>query len=232
MPIATNALPEGVVPSINPRAKRLSLRADSRKGHIRLVIPPRCPDRKALEFTHSHRQWIETTLANMPQSEPLTHGALIPLLGTDREIVIIHHNKAQTDILITETQIRVMTRRNDPTRNILNFLKETAEHTMRPMVNDKAAKLGHFEPSLSLRDTKSRWGSCDGRRKKIMLCWRLVFAPIEIIDYVVAHEVAHLKHMDHSHRFWAQCQALCESDMQKSRQWLADNGARLLRIGH
>lgn len=231
MPINPDRLPDGVVPKINARAKRLSLRADSRNGHIRLVIPPHCPDRKALAFTHQHQDWIEKTLQSMPRPERLINGAIIPLLGQDRQVIIQRHNKAQTHIEVTQAQIRVMTRRNDPSQNILRHLKTMAHGVIQPILHQKCETLTLPIPQLTLRDTKSRWGSCDARNGKIMLCWRLIFAPLPVIDYVVAHEAAHLRHMDHSPRFWALCQELCNGDMQKNRQWLADHGARLLRIG-
>lgn len=228
--LTADTLPEGVVPHINKRAKRLSLRMDSVKGHIRLVIPPSCSNRTALAFVKKHHDWIQHQLNKQPQTTPFIHGQVIPFMGIDHHIAITKHSHARTIVLAESGQIQVMTRRSDPSSNIKQFFKDQALTHLTPMVAEKAHKSGHLCPTLTLRDTKSRWGSC-GTDGRIMLSWRLIFAPPSVMDYVAAHEVAHLTHMDHSQRFWQTCDALCAYDMHEARQWLRDNGSQLLRIG-
>jgi predicted metal-dependent hydrolase len=105
---------------------------------------------------------------------------------------------------------------------------DEARKIIEPLAYQKAATIGKKISKIDLRDTKSRWGSCS-TDKRLMLSWRLIMAPPEILDYVVAHEVAHLKHMDHSKKFWDLCYELANGDGDYARQWLKDNGNNLMR---
>ena len=114
-------------------------------------------------------------------------------------------------------------------RRVRDFLKAEARREMSERAFAKARQIDRPIASLTLRDTRSRWGSCtpDGA---LSLSWRLVLAPLEVLDYVVAHEVAHLAHMNHGQRFWALTAKLTDQ-VEGPQRWLRDNGARLLRYG-
>lgn len=210
-------------------AKWVGLRVDPSRGKICLVIPKRASEKKAWKFAHENREWIEAKLAKMEKPVPFIDGAIIPIFGKDRTLRIIRHDKRTTEIDLSEKTLMVRTSREDPTNNIKQFLTKMLYDIVWPMACRKAEQIDKKVVSVTMRNTRARWGSCatDGR---MMFCWRLIFAPMVIIDYIVAHEVTHLKHMDHSGRFWAQCHELSE-DMKHSVNWLDANGDRLLMYG-
>jgi predicted metal-dependent hydrolase len=108
---------------------------------------------------------------------------------------------------------------------VAGFLRESARAACAEGVARHAAALGRHPGRISLRDPRSRWGSCTSRGD-LMFSWRLAMAPAAVLDYVVAHEVAHLAEMNHSQRFWAAVARLCP-DHAGPRDWLRRNGAGL-----
>lgn len=208
------------------RAKRIALRVDPAKGDVCLVIPPRASERKAWEFAQKNVAWILAQKKRVAEPVSFVNGAQIPVFGITREIVVEPATTRTTDITLTDTQIIVRTRRENPANNIKQYLYKLLEETVRPMAMEKAARIGREVTAIDLRDTRTRWGSC-GHDGRVMLCWRLVFAPIDVIDYVVGHEIAHLEHMNHGDDFWALCEEL--SDNFEARHWLKTNGDSLLR---
>lgn len=210
-------------------AKRVALRVDAARSRICLVVPKRTSERFAWEFADSNRAWIKACLEELETPIPFEDGAVIPIFGQPHTLRIIRHDKRITEFKLTGTALEVRTSREDPGRNIRDYLYKLCLETIEPMAHGKAASINKKISGIRLRDTRQRWGSC-ATNTRMMFCWRLVFAPMIVVDYVVGHEVAHLKHMDHSPRFWAQCDALCE-DMDYSRKWLADNGDKLMMYG-
>lgn len=212
----------------SPRARRIALRVDPARGDICLVAPLRVSEKRAWEFAASQTKWIEDQLAKMQKPTPFAHGSVVPVFGIDRTIRIIPVTSRTTEFELTEHELIVRTRRPDPATNIKNYLYQALEDIVLPMAKQKAAQVEREVTELQLRDTRTRWGSC-GHDGKLMLCWRLIFAPMNVIDYVVAHEVAHLKYMSHGPRFWALCEQL--SDDFTARDWLKIHGDRLLQYG-
>jgi len=214
----------------SPNARRIALRVDPARGDICLVIPRRASEKKAWAFAQSNIAWIEQQMAKLQMQKPVpfTHGTIIPILGIDREIRIVPGTSRITDITLEDDALIVRTRRADPATNIRQYLYKLMEDTILPMAKIKADSIGKTVTEISLRDTRTRWGSC-GHDGRLMLCWRLIFAPISVIDYVVAHEVAHLRYMSHGPRFWELCERL--SDDFSAKDWLKANGDKLLRYG-
>ena len=99
-----------------------------------------------------------------------------------------------------------------------------------PLVHAKAARVERSVKRITVRDSRSRWGSC-GPDGGMSFSWRLVFAPAEVLDYLVAHEVAHLVHMNHGPRFWALARTLCDGPIEAPQAWLKANGETLLQYG-
>jgi len=210
-------------------AKRVALRVDAARSRICLVVPKRTSEKFAWSFADSNRDWIKQCLADLEQPVPFTDGAVIPIFGQPRTLRIIKHDKRVTEFNLTPMALEVYTSREDPARNIRDYLYKLCMDTVAPMAHEKAARIGKEIVNIRLRDTRQRWGSC-ATNTRMMFCWRLVFAPMIVVDYIVGHEVAHLKHMDHSARFWAQCDELSE-DMNYGRKWLAANGDKLMMYG-
>lgn len=215
---------------ISKRARRIALRLDSANRIMNLVVPPRFSPKKAENFALEHRDWILRKLAELPQPVPFSHGAEIPILGYARRIAIDYDPAAKlTDIKLLENEIRITTSQTEPAGRLTRFLKAEARNTLSNLAREKAARIEKIIKEIQIRDPKSRWGSCapDG---KISFSWRLIFAPYEAMDYVVAHEVAHLVHMNHGKRFWTLCEKLSDN-YTFGKNWIRTNGHELMRYG-
>lgn len=213
---------------ISPRAKRMALRLDSRTGKIHLVLPPRASLRKGLEFAREHQDWITRHAAEAPAPVTLGNGSILPVLGQDRVIRVSYdENLKRTSISLTENEIIVSTNKEDPTGRIVRHLKDYAREEITRLSREKALKINRAPRAIRIGDTKSRWGSCS-QEGNLSFSWRLVLAPQAAFDYVVAHEVAHLAHMDHGKAFWALCAELSE-DFKTGHEWMKKHGHRLMR---
>lgn len=215
---------------INPRARRFALRLDGTGGIVNLVVPPRFDIRKAEKFALEYREWIAKKLAALPTPVPFEHGAILPILGTDRVLDIrISPEIRRTRILMDEQSIRVATALEDPTARIVRYLKKEAENALGALACEKAGRIGRKIKGIRITDTKSRWGSC-GSDGSLCLSWRLILAPPPAMDYVVSHEAAHLVHMNHGRQFWSLCEELCD-DYHSGKNWIRMRGHELMRYG-
>jgi predicted metal-dependent hydrolase len=219
-----------VVPRVSTRAKRLALRLNHKEGKIHLIIPNRCPIEKALGFAWEHEQWILKTLKGLPDPIYFEDGVNLPILGHDKILDIYSCDTLKkTSINLKNNIISVKTNKKDPSTRLIRYFKKLAKTEFLTLASAKADQINKPIKSIHIKDTSSRWGSCthDG---KISLSWRLIFAPIEASDYVIAHEVAHLVHMNHSKRFWQLCTEL-STDFSTGKQWIKTHGQSLMRYG-
>jgi len=205
------------------RARRLSLRVSGLDGRVTLTLPKSLRLQDALEFLHDRESWLRAAVTRIPEICPVAIGRDILLRG---EILRITQGTGPR-IRVVGTQLLVPP---DPagTRTALRvatYLKASARAALVPASEGYAAALGCPISAIALRDTRSRWGSCTAQGR-LMYSWRLIMAPPEVLQYVAAHEVAHLKHMDHSRKFWG-CVAQLMPEYQQHRHWLRDNGALL-----
>lgn len=227
-----DGVPAPVEVRVSARARRLSMRIDAARNVVRISTPPRVPDADLRLFVNRHRDWLLQRLSVVPDRVAFVPGAIVPILGIDH---VIRHTPAnrrrpQPQTLPDGTcELHVGGEVEFVPRRVADFLKAEARRLLMARSQEKAGRLGARVTGLSIRDTRSRWGSCspDGR---LSFCWRLVMAPDPVFDYVVAHEVAHLREMNHSPRFWALCASLTEG-VDEHRDWLRANGARLHRYG-
>jgi len=209
------------------RARRMTLRVDAGRGLIQVVVPVGLPDREIQRFVTRHDGWVRERLAALPPQLPFADGAVVPVLGVDH---VVRHTpdlrggtRCQDGVLLVGGQPEHVARR------VRDFLAAEAKRELAARARDKAARLGARVAAVTVRDTRSRWGSCSSTGR-LSFSWRLILTPDAVLDYVVAHEVAHLKEMNHSPRFWALCAGLT-ADVKAPRAWLRANGARLLRYG-
>ncbi len=209
------------------RARRLTLRLDPTSGRFHLVLPRGVPLAEGLDFARRRQDWILGQLDSLPPRVPFAEGALIPYLGQDHEIV--HRPEARGGVWRAAGQICVTGFAEHLPRRVVDFLKKEARRELGERVREKAARVERRVARVALRDTHSRWGSC-ARDGRINFSWRLILAPESVLDYVVAHEVAHLVHMNHSRDFWRLTDRLTE-DAPGAKQWLRQHGASLLRYG-
>ncbi len=212
------------------KARRVALRLDPVERVINLVIPQRMPLKTAYKFARQHEDWVRKTLDKLPEKVAFTHGTVLPVFGDQVRLDIeINPARKRTTLKQYDDVLNIKTYQTDPTTRITSHLKKIARAGLSDIASEKADMIGTVIKTVSIRDTKSRWGSCsqDG---KMTFSWRLMFAPYGAIDYVVAHEVAHLIHMDHSFRFWGLCEEL-SFDYKNGRRWMKENGNSLMSYG-
>ncbi len=221
-------LPSYVRLKKSPRARRLALRLDSKERVFHLVVPRGMSMKKAQLFAEEHDRWMRQQLKELPEPIYLDDGASIPVFGQFRKINIFYGPELKrTHINLMHRELEVITNLQDPGPRIVRFLKAQAREQFEALAHEKAEMIGKRIKSVTVRDTKSRWGSCSSD-KSLSFCWRLIFAPYEALDYVVAHEVAHLRYMDHSPKFWALCRDLSD-DFVEGQYWMRNYGAELMR---
>ena len=212
------------------RAKRVALRLDSKERIIELVVPARMSLKRAQDFARQNEIWIQETLATLPPALPYEDGRIIPVLGKERQLdIYIDPERKTTSITMNESYINIKTNKNEPKARIERYLKTLAKEELTKLSQDKAEIIHKSIASVTIRDTKSRWGSCsqDGC---LSYSWRLIFAPLCAFDYVVAHEVAHLVHLNHSKAFWTLCRDL-SLDFVEGQYWMRNHGHELMRYG-
>jgi predicted metal-dependent hydrolase len=215
---------------LNPRARRLIVKVHPSTGEVTVVAPSRRGLQNALDFARSERDWIQHRLAHVPPPVALVLGAKIPFKGETH--VIRKGEKGRAPAWVEhdgeEHIIRVTGDSEHAPRRVLDFLKREARKVLDARTTHFASELGITPRRITVRDTASRWGSCSSGRS-LSFSWRLIFAPSFVLDYVVAHEVAHLREMNHGKRFWALL-GLLVADTEKPQRWLSQNGSALHRI--
>ncbi len=174
-----------------------------------------------------HADWVSDRLAALPEAVALTDGATVPICGIPHRIR--HAPQARGGAWLLDNELHVTGAEEFVARRVRDFLRQEAKRRLGALVIAKAGLIGIVPKRITVKDTKSRWGSCAPDRS-VMLSWRLVMAPTFVQDYVVAHEVAHLRHMNHGPHFWAQVDELTPHT-KTAITWLKTEGARLLRVG-
>jgi predicted metal-dependent hydrolase len=205
------------------RARRMSLRMDVKLRDIVLVFPKRASQKSALRFIKENKRWIEAQRCKLPPESGVSPGQEITVLGCK---YIIVHRTGRGLTRFEGGSLIVHGRPEHLSRRLKDFLKKEALRVLSASAAAKAAEIGLEPLPVRIADPKTRWGSCgpDGR---IMFSWRLLLAPQEVMDYVVAHEVAHRVHLNHSRKFWALCASLT-ADAAASRRWIRKNGHELM----
>ncbi len=211
---------------LNPRARRLIVKVHPSTGEVTVVAPSRKGLDRALEFARGEEAWIARQLAEVPRPVILVPGVVIPFRG--REHIIRQGEGGPAPVWVeNEYVIRVSGRREHAARRLLDFLKREARRTLEARTLEYAARVGTQPRRISVRDTASRWGSCSVARS-ISFSWRLILAPPFVLDYVVAHEVAHMREMNHGPRFWKIVRDLVD-DAKRPQAWLRKHGVTLHR---
>ena len=211
-----------------PQARRMSLRADPVRGEIRVSGPARLSTAEALAFAKSRRPWLAERFAAAARPVRLAPGATIGFCGEPFEIV--HDMAAGRGVTIDGDSLRVGGPPEHSGARVERWLRREARRIMAEDLAVYCRRAACPVPLLSIGDARSRWGSCSSRGH-IRLGWRLVMAPPAIRRSVVAHEVAHLVHMDHSPRFYALLDSIFEGDRKACDAWLKAHGTGLHMIG-
>jgi hypothetical protein len=219
--------PVEVTVRLNPRARRLIVKVHPSTGEVSVVAPSRRALDHAMEFARSESTWIARRLAHVPEPIDLEPGACIPFRGEDYAIRPAARGPAPVWIERNLRVIRISGHKEHAPRRLLDFLKREARKILETRAFHYADVIGVQPKRITVRDTASRWGSCSTTRS-LSFSWRLILAPPFVLDYVVAHEVAHLRHMNHGSRFWSLVRELV-GDVDTPQAWLSKEGPLLHR---
>jgi predicted metal-dependent hydrolase len=220
----TERLP--VVIRKHPRSRHMVIRYEPLQHHIALTLPRYVTIKQGLHFVEEKRKWIERQIKDKAERIPFDCGQPLTLLGKNYTLA---HIGGRGVVRIEGERIVVPGEAEFMRRRVREWLKKYARDEITKIAAAKAEIIKKTPGKVSVRDTRSRWGSCspDG---SLSFSWRLAFAPYEVLEYVVCHEVAHLLHHNHGPAFWQVTAFLCP-EHEKARQWLRSNGASLHAYG-
>jgi predicted metal-dependent hydrolase len=216
-----------VVLKLSRRSRRVSLRIDAARGVVLALAPNERRLGEAVAFAKERSAWIQERLQARPAGAPFAPGGVVTLRGVD---VLLDAVPGASAARVVEGRIVSGGEGEAYSRRIERLLRAEAKRDLEARTEVHAQALGVANPKVGLADPRSRWGSCTPARGTIRYSWRLILAPPWILDYVAAHEVAHLLHADHSDRFWAVVHSLT-GDHRPARAWLRAHGAGLHAAG-
>ena len=204
------------------RSKNLRLKVD-KTGTVILSMPTWTLKRTGLAFIQDNLQWIQTQLNNVKPPKRFENNMTIDILG--QRVMICHTQNKRGISKIENGQLFVSGGAEHLHRRVRDFIKRLALSYIQEQALQMSSKIGEKPTRITLKDTSSRWGSCSSA-KHLNFCWKLALAPTFVLDYIIAHEVAHLKQMNHSDKFWAVVGTLgvCRSDAEI---WLRKHGSEL-----
>ena len=214
------------------RARRYTLRIHPSDREAILTMPPRGTIAEARDFARRHGGWIAARLGRLPKAAPFQPGTIVPLRGVAHRIV---HRAGQRGTVWTEMRdsgeriLCVAGEAEHIDRRVHDYLKREVRKDVQKAAQAYAQALGVRVKRLSIRDQSSRWGSCTSAGS-LSFSWRLILAPPFVLDYLAAHEVAHLVEMNHSSRFWRVVARVCPS-VERAKRWLDTYGNDLHRYG-
>lgn len=208
----------------NDRARRLTMRLASDGGAVLVTIPRWTPTREALAFARSRADWLELQLIKIPAPREIGDGAMIPFRGL--AVAIRHDAKAARRVSHHAEAIHVGGPLHNMPSRLQRWLKAEAQALLAADLAHYCARAEREPPALLLSGAQRRWGSCSAKGA-IRINWRLVMAPDNVRRSVVAHEVAHLAHFDHSPQFHAYLALIFDGDLPAADRWLKREGRSL-----
>lgn len=217
----------------HPAARRLTLRVSRTQRAVIVTLPLLCDLDEAGSFLSKHIDWVRERLDSLPDPVPFAHGVAMPLRGEPHDIVFTDARRTRI-VEVHEGQgprreILVPGATEQAPQRLQKWLVDEAKRDLNSRVSYHARRLGLQPKRIAVRDQSSRWGSCSTTRV-LSFSWRLLLAPPRILDYVAAHEVAHLAEMNHGPRFWALVRKTLP-EYETARLWLRIYGLDLHRYG-
>ncbi len=239
--INIGAVSAPLVARVNRRAKKLIVKVDPVTGEILVTAPSRRTLPDAIAFAHERADWIAGQMKNAVRARPFAPNAIIPYRGVDHVIVQcggprapvrVDHGSGRDHATAgaeRRPEIRVGGAAEHVNRRLTDWLKKQARQRLIERADHYSARLGRKRGPVRVRDMRTRWGSCtsDGA---MSFSWRLILTPPDILDYVAAHECAHLVHMDHSRAFWSLLSTL-DVDARAAAAWFREHGQALFAYG-
>jgi predicted metal-dependent hydrolase len=215
---------------VNARARRISLRIDAKSGEAVVTAPRPRNLADAVDFARSRHDWILQHRRDQGTPEPFASGMTLSIRGhvvtLAEKAGVITARPVQAEDgswqLVTSGDEKLFARR------IERYLRQQALKVLQTETDRYAGMLGVSGVKISLFDARGRWGSCTPGRKTIRYSWRVILAPPKVLEYLVAHECAHLRHPDHSDRFWGEVTAMF-GDYKPARKWLKTQGHTLFK---
>jgi predicted metal-dependent hydrolase len=215
---------------VNPRARHVSVRIDPTRREAIATAPTKRHLKHAAQFAAERAGWIAQELSRLPKGVTLAPGSFVTFRGVEHELVLERgrgHARIEHDLIP-----RIVVPCPDPAlfeSRLVRFFKDQAREELIDRVATHAVTLGVKPVKIQVKELRSRWGSCsvDG---VLSFSWRLILAPSFVLDYLAAHETAHLREMNHSRRFWAQVKR-CMADYERGRDWLHEHGSALHAVG-
>ena len=206
----------------NARARRFTLRLNPSGAGAVLTSPPYVPEREVRDFLNRHAGWLRDAIASQPEVVPVCAGATLPVAGLPTPIVVRPGPRRAPAL---SGGMLVLQGAGAEGPRIAQWLKLRARNALSVAASRYADRVERKIARIALRDTRSRWGSCSNRGT-LSFSWRLAMAPPEVLDYVAAHEVAHLVELNHSPAYWAVLDGLMP-DWRRHRSWLRNEGRAL-----
>ncbi len=225
--ITVSGVPTPLVVRRVRRARRVRIRVDARNGEAVLVLPPRAALREGKAFAQSNASWLRARLAELPPRAPFEPGVEIPVAGEN--YVLRWDRTRKTGVRVSGNVVLVGGERAQFAHRVVEWLKRRARERITRRAEAMAERIERKVRRISIRDPRARWGSCN-HRGDLSFSWRLILAPAAVLDYVVAHEVAHLAHLHHGPAFWRAVETLMPGHASE-RQWLDRHGPELQRYG-
>ena len=211
----------------NSRSKRLTLRLKPDGSGAKVTTPAHVSQRDIAEFIEKNKHWIAVRIARMPKTKVPQDGVSILFQGVEHKITHLDRKRGivEAKLVAGEPTILVPGEVEHMPRRVIDFMKKQARKNLDEAVVSYAQALGVKPKSMRITDSKSRWGSCSSTRT-LSFSWRIIMAPPQVLNYLAAHEVAHLREMNHSDRFWQLVEDICP-DMRDQKNWLKRHGASL-----
>lgn len=212
------------------RATRITLRIEPGGKALRMTVPHGLPERELTGFLKRHNGWLESKFFDYPDDTRPLPGGTLAILGRPHRIEHTGKLRGLTEVadIDGDAVIRVSGLEQHVGRRLADYLKTLARIELETRVRCHTALIGKKYRDLTLKDTRSRWGSCS-TAGNLNFSWRIAMAPPMVIDYLAAHEVAHLKEMNHGPKFWSLCRRLCPGT-DEARAWLKTHGSALHAI--
>lgn len=211
----------------NTRAHQLILRLNKDGTGVVVTLPKGVSKASGVAWAKQQTSWIATQMATLPERTVFVDGAIIPFEGSS--LMIRHLPSARRGVWQENNEIKVSGQPEHLARRVRDWLRSEARFRLVEKTIRAASRIDMEPGKITVRDTRTRWGSCSANGN-ISYCWRLILAPTFVLDYVVSHEVAHLKEPDHGPNFWKTV-AMLEPNVNRARRWLREQGRTLHFIG-
>ncbi len=218
----------------HPGARRLTLRVSNTRRWVVVTLPAQCRMEEADRFLRFHIDWVRERLGSVPEPVPFIDGAMVPLRGVMHRLRFIGPRTGAAVVRIATGSgktptLEVSGRAEHAARRLADWLLGQARADLEACVSRHARELGVRVRRICLRDPTTRWGSCS-TSGLLSFSWRLILAPAHVLDYVAAHEVAHLREMNHGPKFWTLVSRMMP-ELETARRWLRHDGTDLHRYG-